>query len=50
MIIKFEFTPEQAQLVLLGLGELQAKHSIELILKFKQQCEEQMKAKEEKEL
>lgn len=43
-------TEREAQLILNGLGELQAKVSIELILKLKNQCEAEIKRlnKEEK--
>lgn len=47
MNLTINITDQEAQLILAGLAELPAKHSIELILKFKQQCEEQIKAAQE---
>lgn len=40
-------TEQEAQIILNGLGELPAKFSIELILKLKQQFEQQIKEKTE---
>jgi hypothetical protein len=45
LIIKLN--EQEANMVLAGLGELPAKHSIELILNVKNQCEEQIKAAKE---
>jgi hypothetical protein len=44
MELTIKLNENEAQLILAGLGELPAKHSIDLILKFKQQCEEQIKS------
>jgi hypothetical protein len=41
--IKVELSLDQCQLILSGLGELPAKHSIDLILKLKQDFESQIK-------
>lgn len=35
-------SPEEVNVVLAGLGELPAKHSVSLILKVKEQCDPQM--------
>jgi hypothetical protein len=44
MQLTIKLNEQEANLILAALGELPAKHSIELILKFKQQCEEQIKS------
>lgn len=51
MTFKIEnLTEEQVNVILAGLAELPAKHSIELIAKIKAECEEQFKlSKEESE-
>jgi hypothetical protein len=41
--IKVELSLDQCQLILSGLGELPAKHSIDLILKLKHSFETQIK-------
>ena len=41
--IKVELSLDQCQLILSGLGELPAKHSIDLILKLKNEFESQIK-------
>ena len=35
-ILKFEFSVDETNMILAGLGELPAKHSIDLIMKIKQ--------------
>jgi len=35
-IMKFEFSVDETNIILAGLGELPAKHSIDLIMKIKQ--------------
>jgi len=42
-IIKVELNLDECQLILSGLGELPAKHSIDLILKLKESFESQIK-------
>ena len=37
--LKFEFTVDETNMILAGLGELPAKMSIELILRIKQEAE-----------
>lgn len=44
MEITIKLNENEANLILAGLAELPAKHSIELILNFKKQCEEQIKS------
>jgi len=41
--IKVELSLDQCQLILSGLGEIAAKHSIDLILKLKESFESQIK-------
>jgi len=48
-MITLRISEQEAQLILLGLGELPAKTSIEFILKFKNECNQQIQAKENKE-
>jgi len=44
-----KLTEQEVNIILAGLGELPAKHSIELIAKIKQSCQSQIeKQKEEK--
>jgi hypothetical protein len=43
LTIKVELSLDQCQLILSGLGELPAKHSIDLILKLKTEFESQIK-------
>jgi hypothetical protein len=44
-----KLTENEVNIILAGLGELPAKHSIELIAKIKQSCQSQIeKQKEEK--
>ena len=48
-MFNLELTENEVNIILAGLGELPAKHSIELIAKIKQSCESQIeKQKEEK--
>jgi hypothetical protein len=42
-----KLTEQEVNVVLAGLGELPAKHSIELIGKIKQSCESQIKDSED---
>ena len=46
MTYKVELTVEEVNIVLAGLGELPAKHSIELIAKIKTTCESQIEETE----
>jgi hypothetical protein len=41
--IKVELSLDECQLILSGLGEIPAKHSIDLILKLKNEFESQIK-------
>jgi hypothetical protein len=50
MTYKLELTEQEANVVLAGLGELPAKHSIELIAKIKTTCESQIEPKQETEV
>lgn len=43
LTVKVELSLDQCQLILSGLGELPAKHSIDLILKLKESFESQIK-------
>ena len=45
-MFNLELTEQEVNVVLAGLGELPAKHSIELIAKIKSDCESQIKASE----
>jgi len=47
MEFELKLTEQEVNVVLGGLGELPAKHSIELIAKIKQSCESQIKASED---
>ena len=47
MEFNIKVTEEQANVILAGLSELPLKVSMEVAMKFKQQCEEQIKAAEE---
>jgi hypothetical protein len=47
MTLTINVTEQEAQMILLGLAELPAKHSIELILKLKQEFESQIKSAEQ---
>ena len=44
MEFNIKVTEEQANVILAGLAELPLKVSMDLAMKFKQQCEEQIKA------
>jgi hypothetical protein len=44
MELTVKLTEQEANLILAGLSELPAKVSLELIFKFKQQCEDQINA------
>jgi len=46
MTFKINLTEQEVNLVLAGLGELPAKHSIDLILSIKTECESQSKTTE----
>ena len=46
MKFNLELTEQEVNIVLAGLGELPAKHSIELIAKIKSECESQIKDKD----
>jgi len=46
MKFKINLTEQEVNLVLAGLGELPAKHSIELIAKIKSDCESQIEETE----
>jgi len=46
-MFNLELTEQEVNIILAGLGELPAKHSIELIAKIKQSCESQIKASED---
>ena len=41
-----KLTEQEVNIILAGLGELPAKHSIELISKIKSECESQIEEKE----
>jgi hypothetical protein len=41
-----KLTEQEVNIILAGLGELPAKHSIELIAKIKSECESQIEEKE----
>ena len=41
-----KLTEQEVNIILAGLGELRAKHSIELIGKIKSECESQIEEKE----
>ena len=47
MTFKINLTEQEVNLVLAGLGELPAKHSIDLISKIKTTCESQIEPKQE---
>ena len=47
MILTLELSPEEVNLILAGLGELQAKVSLPTILKIQQQAKEQLSSREE---
>lgn len=46
MIYKLELTEKEVNIILAGLGELPAKHSIDLIAKIKSTCESQIEKTE----
>jgi len=46
MIYKLELTEKEVNTILAGLGELPAKHSIDLIAKIKSTCESQIEKTE----
>ena len=46
MKFNLELTEQEVNIILAGLGELPAKHSIELIAKIKSECESQIEEKE----
>jgi hypothetical protein len=46
MKFNLELTEQEVNVVLAGLGELPAKHSIELIAKIKSDCESQIEETE----
>ena len=46
MIYKLELTEKEVNTILAGLGELPAKHSIDLIAKIKYTCESQIEKTE----
>ncbi len=43
--LKFEFTVQEVNIILQGLGELQAKISLSLISKINQEAQDQLKEK-----
>lgn len=45
-MVKLELTTDEVNIILAGLGELPAKHSINLLIKVQQQAQEQLKASE----
>ena len=47
MKFNLELTEQEVNVVLAGLGELPAKHSIELIAKIKSDCESQIEEEED---
>jgi hypothetical protein len=47
MTLTINVTEQEAQMIVSGLAELPAKHSIELILKLKQEFESQIKNAEQ---
>jgi hypothetical protein len=47
-MFNLELTEQEVNIILAGLGELPAKHSIELIGKIKQSCESQIEETEVK--
>lgn len=47
MTLTINVTEQEAQMILSGLAELPAKHSIELILKLKQEFESQIAEQQE---
>jgi len=46
-MLTINLTPDEAQLILNGLAELPAKHSIDLIIKLKIEFEQQLKQEKE---
>jgi len=46
MKFNLELTEQEVNIILAGLGELPAKHSIELIAKIKSDCESQIEETE----
>jgi len=46
-MFELKLTENEVNIILAGLGELPAKHSIELIGKIKQSCKSQIKASED---
>jgi hypothetical protein len=46
-MFELKLTENEVNIILAGLGELPAKHSIELIGKIKQSCESQIEASED---
>jgi hypothetical protein len=49
MELTIKLTEQEAQMILSGLAELPAKHSIDLILKLKNEFESQIKERQDKE-
>lgn len=49
MELKISVNEQEAQMILLGLAELPAKNSIDLILKLKQEFEKQIKSADSEE-
>jgi len=45
-MFELKLTENEVNIILAGLGELPAKHSIELIGKIKSECESQIKDKD----
>lgn len=50
MELTIKLSEQEANLILAGLAELPAKHSIDLILKFKQLCIEQIQSSQVEEV
>ena len=50
MEFELKLTEQEVNVVLAGLGELPAKHSIELIAKIKQSCESQIEQQKEEKI
>jgi len=45
-MFELKLTEQEVNIILAGLGELPAKHSIDLIAKIKSECETQIEEKE----
>jgi len=45
-MFELKLTEQEVNIILAGLGELPAKHSIDLIAKIKNECETQIEEKE----